>query len=202
LFTFSICVFALEAWAVKDVQTDFPGTTAELPPSTRISYQNATDVELKALGARWEFLSAPERRALLAEVRLRMARDRGGSTRVRIQATRQFGVVRKPDGTTIRVERRIIRLIPAEQGYGTGFEQRVGQDARQPSEGAPGQTGASGQKLHATPMEATRATEEAGTKIPPTPVVPGLRVATPSSELEPAPAVPASMREPVSGEQR
>jgi hypothetical protein len=115
------------AFAVKNVEPEFPPASVELPPSTPISYTDATDAELRTLGARWGYLSAAERRALLAEIRLRMVRDNGGSTRVRIQATRQFGVVKRPDGTTIRVERRIIRMIPAEQGYGTGFEQRVGE---------------------------------------------------------------------------
>ncbi len=135
---FSLCLFAMEASAVKESEPQYPGSNAQLPPSTQVSYAQATDQELKTLGAQWALLSAPERRALLAEVRLRWARDRNGSTRVRIQATRQFGVVRQPDGTTIRVERRIIRMFPADKGYGTGFEQRVGNepgDVEPPSAG-------------------------------------------------------------------
>lgn len=124
----------LSAWAVKPVEEVLPGQEAKLPLSKAISYVNATDAELDALGARWGYLSAPERRALLAEVRRRMMQASGASgakgngSRVRIQATRQYGVVQRPDGTTIRVERRIIRMIPADQGYGTGFEQRAARD--------------------------------------------------------------------------
>lgn len=130
IVAFSLCLFAVEALAVKESQPQYPGSSARLPPSSQISYANATDLELKSLGEQWAMLSAPERRALLAEVRMRWARDHNGSTRVRIQATRQFGVVRQPDGTTIRVERRIIRMFPVDndKGYGTGFEQRVGND--------------------------------------------------------------------------
>ena len=127
---FSLCLFSVEALAVKESQPQYPGTSARLPPSSLISYANATDLELKSLGEQWAMLSAPERRALLAEVRSRWARDHNGSTRVRIQATRQFGVVRQPDGTTIRIERRVIRMFPVDdnKGYGTGFEQRVGNE--------------------------------------------------------------------------
>ncbi len=117
--------------AVKPAEEVVPQAESELPVSRPISYVNATNQELDALGARWGYLSAPERRALLAEVRRRMAQNNGvsGNTgKVRIQATRQFGVVKRPDGTTVRVERRIIRMIPVDQGYGTGFEQRAARD--------------------------------------------------------------------------
>lgn len=140
------CIFGLvsaSAYAVNSVEATFPRANDELPQSHPISYANATNAELDALGARWGYLSAAERRALLAEVRRRVAQNNGGSTRVRIQATRQFGVVQRPDGTTIRVERRIIRMIPSEQGYGTGFEQRAARDGN-PS------------GLPATPLEAER----------------------------------------------
>ena len=125
LIALSLLFIAADVWAVKETLPSYPAENTELPQSTRVSYTNATDQELNALGAQWARLSAAERRALLAEVRMRWARDRNGSTRVRIQATRQFGVVRQADGTTIRVERRIIRMIPADKGYGAGFEQRV-----------------------------------------------------------------------------
>lgn len=132
------------AYAVKPAADVLPGAESELPVSRPISYANATNEELDALGARWGYLSAPERRALLAEVRRRMAQGSnvsGNVGKVRIQTTRQFGVVKRPDGTMIRVERRVIRMIPAEQGYGTGFEQRTARDES---------------SLPATPQEAQR----------------------------------------------
>jgi hypothetical protein len=161
IVAFSLCLFAVEALAVKESQPQYPGSSARLPPSSQISYANATDLELKSLGEQWATLSAPERRALLAEVRMRWARDHNGSTRVRIQATRQFGVVRQPDGTTIRVERRIIRMFPVddEKGYGTGFEQRVGNEPGTPEQApksgfipeGPQATGAPAMRVRAGP---------------------------------------------------
>lgn len=169
IVTCSLCLLALQAWAVKESQPQYPGSSAQLPPSTRISYAGATDLELKTLGEQWALLSAPERRALLAEVRMRWARDRNGSTRVRIQATRQFGVVRQPDGTTIRVERRIIRMYPADKGYGTGFEQRVGNEpgaVQPPSQGGFVPEGSASTHAPGVPVRANSDQLAPGSKAP------------------------------------
>ena len=162
IVAFSLCLFAVEALAVKESQPQYPGSSARLPPSSQISYASATDLELKSLGEKWAMLSAPERRALLAEVRMRWARDHNGSTRVRIQATRQFGVVRQPDGTTIRVERRIIRMFPVDddKGYGTGFEQRVGNEPITSEQGPKGGFVPDGQHANDTPAMRVRAGPE------------------------------------------
>ncbi len=159
IVAFSLCLFAVEALAVKESQPQYPGTSARLPPSSQISYADATDLELKSLGEQWAMLSAPERRALLAEVRMRWAKNHNGSTRVRIQATRQFGVVRQPDGTTIRVERRIIRMFPVDddRGYGTGFEQRVGSEPGTIEPGPKGGFVPEGQHATDTPAMRVRA---------------------------------------------
>ena len=94
-----------------------------------VSYGEYSDAELTELGTQWEALSADERRALLAEVKMRMARDRGRSGILKIRTMRQYGVVRKPDGTTVRVQRRVVRVVPVVPGsrrvtFGTGFENR------------------------------------------------------------------------------
>ena len=99
------------------------------PVSEPVSYSKYSDAELTELGTQWEALSADERRALLAEVKMRMARDRGRSGILKIRTTRQYGVVRKPDGTTVRVQRRVVRVVPVVPGtgrvtFGTGFENR------------------------------------------------------------------------------
>jgi hypothetical protein len=162
---------SLPVYAVKPETEVLPAAEAELPESRPISYANATNEQLDALGARWGYLSAPERRALLAEVRRRMAQNTENTGRVRIQTTRQFGVVQRPDGTTIRVERRIIRMIPAnqgpgeQQGYGTGFEQRA---ARDPS------------TLPSTPQEAERRAleQEAERSLGPSRPLPGAAVSS------------------------
>jgi|GEM_PF-2398234 len=181
IVTFSFCLLAVEAWAVKESEPQYPGTSAQLPPSEQISYAQATDLELKTLGEQWALLSAPERRALLAEVRMRWARDRKGSTRVRIQATRQFGVVRQPDGTTIRVERRIIRMFPADKGYGTGFEQRVGNE--------PGAVGPPSQGDFVP-------------AVPPATNTPGIRVRADSGQLAPGSTFPEPDTAPATGSNR
>ncbi len=140
------------------------------------SYAKYSDAELTELGTQWEQLSVAQRRALLAEVKLRMARDRGRSGVLKIRTTRQYGVVRKPDGTTVRLERRVVRLVPARpdgktpktvngepgnqrgaQGRGTarvtfgiGFERRQrkpSEEAKQPVEHNPPVLKASGPKI-------------------------------------------------------
>ena len=145
-------------------------------PQAALSYAKYSDAELTELGTQWEQLSIAQRRALLAEVKLLMARDRGRSGVLKIRTTRQYGVVRKPDGTTGRLERRVVRLVPARpdgktpttvngesgnqrgaQGHGTarvtfgiGFERRQrkpSEEAKQPVEHNPPVLKASGPKI-------------------------------------------------------
>jgi hypothetical protein len=117
--------------------------------------QTRSDSELTELTARWDELSAPERRALLAEVRNRMTRSKtpaGAELRQRIRITRQYGQVnrdrlnsgggvvkktlriRQPDGSVV-VRTEVVQVAP--QGpdgkssvqrtitFGTGYERRV-----------------------------------------------------------------------------
>lgn len=104
------------------------GTATADPAAEPVSYSAFSDAELTELGTRWEALSVDERKALLAEVKMRMARDRGRSGVLKIRTTRQYGVVRKPDGTTVRVQRQVVRVVPVGPGgrvtFGVGFEQR------------------------------------------------------------------------------
>ena len=108
-------------------------------PSYAPSYAEHSDAELTELGTQWEQLSAVERRALLSEVKLRMARDRGRSGVLKIRTTRQYGVVRQADGTTVRVQRQVVRVVPVPSRsgnraagnagrvtFGIGFERRQG----------------------------------------------------------------------------
>jgi hypothetical protein len=128
------------------------GVAMAAEPAKPVSYGTYSDAELTELGTRWESLSVDERKALLAEVKMRMvktrmARDRGRSGVLKIRTTRQYGVVRKPDGTTVRVQRQVVRVVPvAPSGrvtFGMGFEQRHQQPSaaeapadQQPEEGA------------------------------------------------------------------
>ena len=98
-----------------------------------VSYANASDAELTALGARWNDLSSNERQALLSEVKMRMARARsqGAATGVlRIKLRRRYGAV--PPGVAngnlrIRVTTRKQGSKPSGKPFGVGFEQRTKQ---------------------------------------------------------------------------
>ena len=113
------------------------------------SYANATDEELTALGARWSELDSSQRRALLSEVKMRMARARqqGAAQGVlHIQLRRRYGAVPPTaSGGQLR-----IRIVQGQQGvqqtqdtrpFGVGFEQRKGErtepvDERRPADSA------------------------------------------------------------------
>lgn len=95
------------------------------PPA--VSYADASDEQLTALAARWDELAAAERRALLSEVKMRMARRQVGTKGVlSIRLTRRYGAV--PQGPAAGQLR--IRVGPGKANakeFGVGFEQRAGQ---------------------------------------------------------------------------
>ncbi|MCP5178566.1 MAG: hypothetical protein H6994_01495 [Pseudomonadales bacterium] len=134
LVVLSCTLFPCAVFAVNSQEESFPGESAELPPSQPVSFRSLSDEQLTRVGQRWELLSAPERRALLAEVTSRMARQNHGDGRFRIQVTRKFGVVRRADGTTYRVERRIIRVMPVAPDEGSGFGQAATRSGALPGE--------------------------------------------------------------------
>jgi hypothetical protein len=95
-----------------------------------VGYGDATDAELQQLGGRWESLSKDERRALLTEVRRRMAAA-GRKPVLRIRAERRYGYrVEQPDGSVVQIQRREgfvrYREVDPDQPFGVGFEQRSG----------------------------------------------------------------------------
>lgn len=112
-----------------------------------VSYANASDAELTALGAHWNDLSSEERQALLSEVKMRMARARsqGAATGVlRIKLRRRYGAVPPGAGNgnlRIRVTTRKQGSKPfgepsgqpvgqpSDQPFGVGFEQRTGRQS-------------------------------------------------------------------------
>jgi hypothetical protein len=106
-------------------------------------YADRSDDELTQIAAGWEQLSQDERRALLSEVRARMAQTRTSSTpMVRIRTERRYGrIIRQPDGSVLRIERREgtveYRPMPedaAGRPFGIGFEHRLGAPAENGSE--------------------------------------------------------------------
>ena len=103
-------------------------------PAPPVSYAEATDRELTELAARWNDLSAGQRRALLSEMKLRMARQGAANDGLRIAVTRRYGtLVRHPNGATLRIELRSVQN--AQPGFGAGFERRVGRNG-EPDEAA------------------------------------------------------------------
>ena len=96
-------------------------------------YSKSTDHELTRLGARWDRLSAPEKEALLREVKLRMAQRKDSDGVLMIRTQRRYGRVYSGNGRYLKIETKVIRVRPATEssagsaGFGTGFEQRNGQ---------------------------------------------------------------------------
>ncbi|MCY4343439.1 MAG: hypothetical protein OXE83_07695 [Gammaproteobacteria bacterium] len=97
---------------------------AQAPP---VSYVDANDEQLTALAARWDELAAAERRALLSEVKRRMARRQAGTNGVlSIRLTRRYGAV--PQGRTAgQLRIRVGTGQSGAKGFGVGFEQRASQ---------------------------------------------------------------------------
>lgn len=97
-----------------------------------VSYANATDEELTALGARWNDLGADERRALLSEVKMRMARARSqGSAAgvLRIKLRRRYGTVPSGGGAKGDLHIQVTTQKQASKPFGVGFERRTGQQS-------------------------------------------------------------------------
>lgn len=107
-------------------------------------YGARSDEELTALAADWDALDRHQRRALLTEMKLRMARQGDGKGVIHIRTERRYGrLIRQPDGRVIRIETQVVHVRPlapgelppadAPQGrhsFGVGFEQRVARRAR------------------------------------------------------------------------
>jgi len=103
-------------------------------------YRSFSDAELTAQAAQWEALDKHQRRALLTEMKSRMARGPGrGEPVLHIRTERRYGrLIRQPDGRVIRIEANVVRVQPvtpemlarvrARGGFGVGFERRLGID--------------------------------------------------------------------------
>jgi len=99
------------------------------PQASPHAYAEKTDQELTELTAQWDSLDDTQRGALLTEVKMRMARSKGRDGVIRIRTQRRYGrIIRKSDGSVVRIETRVVRLRPVrpgEESYGVGFEQRA-----------------------------------------------------------------------------
>ena len=93
-------------------------------------FSHTTHHELTELGARWDELSDQERRALLREVKLRMAQRKDTDGVLMIRTQRRYGrIYRNSDGRVLRIETQVVQVRPLEgagqrTGFGVGFERR------------------------------------------------------------------------------
>lgn len=99
-------------------------------------YREHSDAELTDLAAGWESLSEDDRRALLTEMRSRMAAKKDGTRIIAIKTQRRYGrLVRQPDGSVVRIEttEQLVRYrrVPevgdgaVSRPFGVGFEART-----------------------------------------------------------------------------
>ncbi len=112
-----------------------PASGSEAAPDA--IYAAYSNESLTALAAQWDTLNVHQRRALLTEVRQRMARRGAQSAGViKIRTERRYGrIIRQPDGRVIRIETQVVHVRPATEaevlasrsaGFGVGFERRSG----------------------------------------------------------------------------
>jgi len=132
-------MLTLLAWAA-------PGLAAAASASEP-AYGDHSDEQLTALAADWESLDRHQRRALLTEMKTRMAR-RGTSDDgvLHIRTERRYGrLIRQPDGRVLRIETQVVHVRPvnpqqmeqieqsgkrleragSRRNFGVGFERRV-----------------------------------------------------------------------------
>ena len=127
-----VAVAAESAPASADAAANAPPPAAGEP-----EFGDRTDEELTALAADWDALDRHQRRALLTEMRVRMARrgSRAGGQEgvLHIRTERRYGrLIRQSDGRVIRIETQVVHVRPLgaddaapRRGFGVGFEQRV-----------------------------------------------------------------------------
>jgi len=106
-------------------------------PTKTAPYQAHSDEQLTVLAAQWDSLDTHQRRALLTEMKSRMARGGKREPVLHIRTERRYGrIIRQPDGRVIRIETNVVRVQPvtpemlarvrSHGGFGLGFEHRVG----------------------------------------------------------------------------
>lgn len=121
-----------------------PGVTSAADGSAAgNAYSDRSDDELTELAANWDSLNKLQRRALLTEMKLRMARrgNNNGQGVIHIRTERRYGrIIRQPDGRVIRIETQVVHVRPLDsedppvrQGFGVGFERRVAGRGRPPA---------------------------------------------------------------------
>lgn len=130
------CAFgALLAVLTPGLLAQAPGATNQDVSDAAIpqlpDYSTLTHHELTEIGARWDQLGDGERRALLKEVKMRMATQKGNAGTLQIRTQRRYGrIVRRSDGRVLRIETKVVQVRPVprpgERSFGVGFERRHG----------------------------------------------------------------------------
>jgi len=103
-------------------------------------YADHSDAELTALAADWDDLDADQRRALLAEVKLRMVRQKTRNDTIHVKTLRRYGrLIRQPDGSVLRIERKVLSVRELDaadlERLRAGALQRTGGDDEAPGPG-------------------------------------------------------------------
>jgi len=141
------------------------GVSGTVPEAIYASHSNEA---LTALAAQWDTLDVHQRRALLTEVRQRMAQPGPqGPGVIKIRTERRYGrLIRQSDGRVIRIETQVVHVRPATEaevragrsaGFGVGFERRAGsQRVVQSGVGTAGGSGAPVRDPESVPVPVAR----------------------------------------------
>lgn len=98
------------------------------------AYAGRTDVQLTELAAQWDVLDNDQRRALLTEVKHRMAASTTQEPIITIKTRRRYGrTFRRADGSLVRIEtteqvlryHRPVTVTDENHAFGMGFERRA-----------------------------------------------------------------------------
>ena len=135
IFVASACIFAGPANASGDA-AEAPAAASDDAGVQLPDYAGKTHHELTELSTRWDELNSAQRRALLQEVKLRMARSKGPEGTLTIRSQRRYGrIVRKSDGRVLHIETQVVRVQPVrppltdvQPRFGVGFERRAKSD--------------------------------------------------------------------------
>ena len=110
------------------------------------TYAERTDVQLTELAAQWEGLDNDQRRALLTEVKHRMAASKAQEPIITIKTRRRYGrTFRRADGSLVRIEtteqvlryHRPVTVTDENHAFGVGFERRAADGDDGPVAGTP-----------------------------------------------------------------
>jgi hypothetical protein len=121
---------AMSANALGELDPVAPEDTvgSEPPVVTVLDYTGKSHYELTELSARWDDLDSAQRRALLQEVKKRMARGNNRDGVLMIRTQRRYGrMARQADGRVLRIETKVVRIrsVKPEPAFGVGFERRA-----------------------------------------------------------------------------